>query len=94
MNEKDYLRNSKRFLRSHYLSDGLRMTAGILIPSLSAAALGFLGEGIFIAIGAMCVSLSDNQGPIHHRRNGLLAGSFLICGISLLVGLSLSVPVG
>jgi uncharacterized membrane protein (TIGR01666 family) len=46
-----------------------------------------LDAGIVISLGALFVSLTDNPGPIHHRRNGMLVCIAVIFVISLISGL-------
>ena len=85
----DYIKEYRRFINSHYLADGIRITAGVLLPSLILGYFGHLSTGIFLSLGAVCASITDNPGPIHHRRNGLLACCGIIFFVALLVGFSL-----
>lgn len=85
----DYIREYRRFIYSHYLADGIRITIGVLLPSLIAGYFGQLQTGIFLSLGALSASITDNPGPIHHRRNGLLACCGIIFVTTLLVGFSL-----
>lgn len=87
----DYIKEYRRFIYSHYLADGVRITAGVLLPSLILSYFNQLQLGIFISLGALCVSITDNPGPIHHRRNGLLICCGIVFLVSLLVGFSLPV---
>ncbi|MET0466389.1 MAG: FUSC family membrane protein [Chitinophagaceae bacterium] len=87
----DYIKEYRRFIYSHYLADGVRITAGVLLPSLILGYYGHLQLGIFISLGALCVSITDNPGPIHHRRNGLLICSGIIFGVALMVGYAMPV---
>jgi uncharacterized membrane protein (TIGR01666 family) len=87
----DYIKEYRRFIYSHYLADGVRITAGVLLPSLLFGYLGQLQLGIFVSLGALSVSITDNPGPIHHRRNGLLVCCGLIFLVALIVGLSLPI---
>jgi uncharacterized membrane protein YccC len=66
----------------------VRHTAGILIPVVVLANLGQLQMGVAMALGSVCVSMPDNPGPIHHRRNAMLWAIGLTFCTSLLVGLS------
>ena len=85
----DYIKEYRRFINSHYLADGVRITAGVLLPSLILGYFGHLETGIFLSLGAVCASITDNPGPIHHRRNGLLACCGIIFLVAVLVGFSL-----
>jgi uncharacterized membrane protein (TIGR01666 family) len=87
----DYIKEYRRFINSHYLADGVRITAGVLLPSLILGYYGHLPIGIFVSLGAVCVSIPDNPGPIHHRRNGLLACCGIVFIVALMVGFSLQV---
>lgn len=77
-------REIKSFIYSHYFSDGLRITFGVLLPSLIFAQLGELAIGITVSLGAVCVSIADNPGPVTHKRNGMLACTLLISFIALI----------
>lgn len=84
----DYIRQYKSFINSHYLAEGVRMTAGILIPAFAMSFFGKVGIGILISLGALCVSITDSPGPVHHRRNAMsacIAAVFLVCTITNLV---------
>ena len=87
-----HLENAKKeikiFLQSTYFSDGLRITIGVLLPSLILAQFGLLKIGITLSLGALCVSIVDSPGPIIHRRNAMLitAASIFLC--SFIVGIS------
>ncbi len=65
-------REIKSFIFSQYFSDGLRITFGVLLPSLVFYNLGLLPVGLTISLGALCVSIADNPGPVIHKRNGML----------------------
>ena len=85
----DYIKEYRRFINSHYLADGVRITAGVLLPSLILGYYGELQTGIFLSLGALGASITDNPGPIHHRRNGLFACCGIIFVVALIVGFSL-----
>lgn len=59
------------FLYSQQFSDGLRITASILLPALVALYLGYFQIGITISLGAVCVSITDAPGPFANRRKGM-----------------------
>ncbi len=84
----DYIKEYKSFVNGYYLSEGIRITTGILLPALVLNHFGNLPAGIIVSIGAMCVSTTDTAGPIHHRRNGMLACCGIIFIVSLLTGLA------
>lgn len=68
----DYQLELRKFVSSQYLYTGLRVTAGVIIPSLILYHYGMLAAMIGIPLGALFVSLTDNPGPIAYRRNGML----------------------
>lgn len=81
----------KSFVLSQYFGDGLRITFGVVIPSLVLAQFDLLKIGISFSLGAVCASIADAPGPISHRRNSMLLTISLVTIISLLtsfVGLS------
>ena len=69
----DYIKEYKSFVNSHYLSEGVRITAGIVLPAVVLNYFNLLSVGVVVALGAMCVSVTDNPGPVHHRKNGMIA---------------------
>ncbi len=71
---KDYLREIQKFTTSQYWNSGVRITSGVMVPMLIMANQGWLSRGMPFLWGALFVSLTDTPGPIHHRRNGMLAG--------------------
>jgi len=83
----DYIREYKRFINSHNLSGAVRITVGITLPAILLGYFNNLSAGIVVSIGAMCVGNTDNPGPIHHRRNGMIACVLIIFIASLLTGL-------
>ena len=82
----DYVREYKRFINSHYLNGAIRITAGITLPAILLGYFHNLSTGIVVSIGAMCVANTDNPGPIHHRRNGMIACVLFIFFVSLITG--------
>lgn len=84
----DYIRQYKSFINSHYLNGAIRITVGIVLPAILLNQFNQLAAGISISLGAMCVGNTDNPGPIHHRRNGMIACVLIIFLVSLVVGLA------
>lgn len=82
------IRNIHDFLLSTYFADGLRITFGVLLPSLILAQFGLLKYGMTLSLGALCVSVVDTPGPIVHRRNAMLVTTVLITVLSVIVGLT------
>lgn len=81
-------KDTKNFLLSTYFADGLRITIGVLLPSLVLAQFGLLKIGITLSLGALCVSIVDSPGPIVHRRNAMLITSALIFLCSFITGVT------
>lgn len=82
------IRTIQDFLLSTYFADGLRITIGVLLPSLILAQFGLLKYGMTLSLGALCVSVVDTPGPSTHRRNAMLVTTALITVSSLVVGLA------
>jgi uncharacterized membrane protein (TIGR01666 family) len=74
----------KRFLFSQYFSDGVRISFGLLLPSVLFYHIGDITLGIAISLGALCVSIPDNPGPYEHRRNAMLTTIGLIFAMAFL----------
>ena len=88
----DYLKEYKSFINSHYLSQGVRITIGVILPAIVLSYFNLLSIGIVVSLGAMSVSLTDSPGPIHHRRNGMIACNLVVFVIALLTGFSSRFP--
>src|SRR5690606_32689136 len=81
-------KDTQDFLLSNYFSEGLRITFGILCPSLLMAHYGMLEYGMSLSLGALCVSIVDSTGPIQHRRNAMLITTALLFIVTIIVGLT------
>lgn len=79
-------REIKYFLFSEYFSDGLRVTLGVLLPSLFFAWQEQLETGLVVSLGALCVSITDIPGPVLHKRNGMLICNLTIFLVALITG--------
>ncbi|MFI5162576.1 MAG: FUSC family membrane protein [Sphingobacteriales bacterium] len=64
-------REIKSFFYSQYFSDGLRISAGILLPALTLKFFGQFSLGISLSLGALCVSVVDSPGPLVYKRNAM-----------------------
>lgn len=82
------VRSIHDFLLSTYFADGLRITLGVLCPSLILAQFGLLQYGMTLSLGALCASVVDSPGPIVHRRNAMLITTALITLTFIIVGLT------
>ncbi len=79
-------REIRYFLFSQYFSDGLRITFGVLLPSLLLAQFGKFEIGLTLSLGALCASITDSPGPVVHKRNAMLLCSVTICLVALITG--------
>ncbi|KAA0991821.1 FUSC family protein [Dyadobacter aurulentus] len=68
----NYLDEFKKFIFSHNLSTGVRLTLGAIIPSLIFQHYGILSDMIAFPLGTLIIGATDNPGPYHRRRNALL----------------------
>jgi Predicted membrane protein len=89
----DYFKKYKSFLYSYYLSAGVRITIGVVMPAVILSFFNLLEVGTAMSLGALCVSATDNPGPIHHRRNGMLVCLLLLVVVSILTSLAAPFPV-
>jgi uncharacterized membrane protein (TIGR01666 family) len=89
----DYLRQYKSFVNSYYLSEGVRITIGVTLPAVVMSYFNNLSAGIIISLGALCASMPDNAGPVHHRRNAMLVCDALIFFVALITGFASANPV-
>jgi uncharacterized membrane protein YccC len=89
----EYVREIRKFTTSQYWSAGVRITAGVMVPTLIMAHQGWLQVGLPFLWGSLFVSLTDTPGPIHHRRNGMLAAIALNTLSVLLATLCRDYPV-
>jgi len=80
-------KDTKQFLFSQYFSDGLKITAGVMLPSLVLFQFGLMEIGLTVSLGALCTSITDNPGPPIHKRNAMLAVNPIIFLMALVTGL-------
>src|SRR5687768_6094690 len=81
---KDYLQEVQKFISSQYWYSGWRITAGVMVPLIVFILTDTLTIAVPFLWGALFVSLTDTPGPIHHRRNGMIAGILLnTCAVLL-----------
>lgn len=76
----------KSFFFSQYFSDGLRMSLGILIPALTLLQFDRFEQGIALSLGAVCLCVVDNPGPVMHKRNAMLIGNLCMFIVALTTG--------
>jgi len=85
-------REIKGFFYSQYFSDGLRISAGILIPALLFNYLNEFNLGITLSLGALCVSVVDTPGPVVYKRNGMLVCVVCIFLVAVATGFARQNP--
>jgi len=81
-----HLKEIKSFFYSQYFSDGLRMSLGILLPSLIFNQLNHFELGLTLSLGALCVSVADTPGPLLHKRNAMAICNLCIFLVALITG--------
>ena len=82
----DYRNQYRSFINSYYLSEGLRITFGLTLPTIIGTYLHQENIGITMSLGAVCVTMVDNAGPVLHRKNAMLVCNLVIFIASLLTG--------
>ncbi|MBL0355379.1 MAG: hypothetical protein IPP72_00140 [Chitinophagaceae bacterium] len=88
----DYLKEYKSFINSHYLSEGVRITVGVVLPAVIFNHFNLLAIGVVVSLGALSVSIPDNPGPIQHRKNGMIACIIINTLIAILTGFAAPHP--
>jgi uncharacterized membrane protein (TIGR01666 family) len=83
---KTNIREVKSFFYSQYFSDGLRMTIGILLPSLVFAQFNHFDAGLTLSLGALCICTIDSPGPVSHKRNAMAIGNFFLFVVAVTTG--------
>jgi uncharacterized membrane protein (TIGR01666 family) len=83
---KTNIREIKSFFYSQYFSDGLRMTSGILLPSLLLTEFGHFDLGLTLSLGALCICTIDGPGPLSHKRNGMAIGNIFLFLVAVTTG--------
>ncbi len=81
----NYQKKYLNFINGRYASEGLRITAGILLPSFILLYFNRLPVGIVWSVGALCVSVADAPGAVKHRVAGMFACSLLVTAITVMV---------
>ena len=80
----------KKFINGRFFSEGLRMTIGIVLPAFVFGYFNLLSIGIVLSTGALCVSITDSAGPVHHRINGMMFCVIIISLVSIITNFTLS----
>lgn len=79
-------RDIKNFLFSQYFSDGIRISLGVLLPSLLYSLAGHLEIGIILSLGAIATSIPDNPGAVIYKRNAMLLSIVSTSLVSIIIG--------
>lgn len=79
-------REIKSFFYSQYFSDGLRISLGILLPSLVFNYFNKFDLGLTLSLGALCVSVVDIPGPVMHKRNAMAVCNLCIFFVAIVTG--------
>ena len=82
-----HIASFRDFMYTQYFYDGIKITIGVLLPSLIFFQFDELLIGLPISLGALCVSVADNPGPNLHKRNAMLLTASFIFLVTLLTGL-------
>ena len=81
---RDYFQEIQKFTSSQYWYSGWRITAGVIMPLFVFIFMGQLSIAVPFLWGSLFVSLTDTPGPIHHRRNGMIAAIVLNASVVLI----------
>ncbi len=79
-------REIKSFFFSQYFSDGLRISIGVLLPSLILAQFNMLPLGLTLSLGAVCICGVDTPGPTRYKRNAMLVCNLLLLLVAITTG--------
>jgi len=83
---KTNTREIKSFFYSQYFSDGLRMSTGILLPSLLSIYFNHFDIGLTLSLGALCICTIDTPGPVMHKRNAMAIGNLFLFAVAVITG--------
>lgn len=86
-NNMDQPQKLRYFFFGQHLADGVRVTVSIILPALIGALTGNFEHGINMAVGALCLSISDAPGPMKYKRNGMFYCLLFVVLMSLSTGL-------
>ncbi|WP_400193990.1 FUSC family membrane protein [Hymenobacter sp. B81] len=79
-------RRLQYFFFGQNFADGLRTTVVALVPALVLLYLGQAEAGFVVALGAICVSVTDLPGPLRHRRAGMAVCVAFLLLVALVTG--------
>src|SRR5260221_11350242 len=79
-------REINSFFYSQYFSDGLRITIGILLPSIILLQFNRFDLGLTLSLGALCICVIDNPGPVSYKRNAMAIGNICLFLVAVTTG--------
>ena len=79
-------REINSFFYSQYFSDGLRITIGILLPSIVLSQFNHFDLGLTMSLGALCICVIDNPGPVSYKRNAMAIGNICLFLVAVTTG--------
>ena len=82
----NYLDEFKKFISSHYLYTGVRLTFGAVIPCLIFNYFGILTEYIAFPLGTLLIGSIDNPGPFVRRRNSIIIAIITCFAVTCITG--------
>ncbi len=74
----------RNFINGRYFSEGIRMAVGISLPAFIFGYFDMLAIGVVFSTGALCASVTDSAGPVHHRANGMFFCNILVAVVSII----------
>ena len=89
---REYLQEVQKFTSSQYWHSGWKITAGVMLPLFVFIIFGWVTVAVPFLWGALFVSLTDTPGPVHHRRNGMIAAILLNTVVVLLTTITRAHP--
>jgi uncharacterized membrane protein YccC len=89
---RDPPRRAARLLFRVHVENGVSVSLYLAAVALAAGIIGGLEPGVFAAIGAMCISIVDQPGPLPGKLRAFIAALLASSMISLLAGLASGRP--
>ena len=80
------IRDITSFFYSQYFSDGLRISLGILLPSIILSQFNHFDLGLALSLGALCICVIDNPGPVSYKRNAMAIGNVCLFVVAVITG--------
>ncbi len=89
---RDLPRHTARLLFRHHVETGVSVSLCLAAVVLAAVALGGVEKAVFVAIGAMCVSIVDQPAALPRKARAFAAALLASSLISVLAGLASDRP--